>query len=183
MNFKTLTAIGAALAISAMASSASAATFLFSFTGEGGMEGASGTLQATANGDGTFTATSGTITAFGPEAAGAGTLIADPSAPAGALSPSGFFNYDDQLLAGQNPLVTNDGLLFDVGGAEVNIFSNGPGPGTYQIYNNNGSNVLGDFALSPSGIPEPANWALMLVGFGAMGATMRSRRRSIAATA
>ena len=31
----------------------------------------------------------------------------------------------------------------------------------------------------PSAVPEPANWALMLIGFGGLGATMRARRRSI----
>jgi hypothetical protein len=31
-------------------------------------------------------------------------------------------------------------------------------------------------------VPEPTSWALMIVGFGAVGATMR-RRRTVAATA
>ena len=30
-----------------------------------------------------------------------------------------------------------------------------------------------------AGIPEPASWAMMLIGFGGLGATLRSRRRSI----
>ena len=37
-----------------------------------------------------------------------------------------------------------------------------------------------DFAVS---VPEPASWALMLVGFGGLGVALRSRRRTIAATA
>jgi PEP-CTERM motif len=184
MIVKTLTAIGAALALCAIASSASAATFLFSFTSNDGADSASGTLQASANGDGTYTATSGTITSFGSVTDnGSGVLVADAAAPAPSLSPSGFFIYDDQLLPGQNPLITNNGLEFAVGGAEINIFSNGAGPGTYQLYNNNGNNVLGDFALTAGAVPEPANWALMLVGFGSMGVAMRSRRRTVAATA
>jgi len=32
-----------------------------------------------------------------------------------------------------------------------------------------------------AGVPEPATWAMMLVGFGGLGAAMRSRRRSVAA--
>ena len=32
-----------------------------------------------------------------------------------------------------------------------------------------------------SAVPEPANWALMLVGFGAAGAAVRSRRKAIVA--
>lgn len=31
------------------------------------------------------------------------------------------------------------------------------------------------------GVPEPASWALMLIGFGALGAAIRGRRRSLAA--
>jgi hypothetical protein len=37
-------------------------------------------------------------------------------------------------------------------------------------------NVLDNVVLS-SGVPEPAAWALMLVGLGAMGVALRSRRR------
>jgi hypothetical protein len=32
-------------------------------------------------------------------------------------------------------------------------------------------------------VPEPTSWALMLLGFGGMGAMLRSRRRPVAATA
>lgn len=33
----------------------------------------------------------------------------------------------------------------------------------------------------PSGVPEPATWALMILGFGAAGATLRHRRRMVVA--
>jgi len=33
------------------------------------------------------------------------------------------------------------------------------------------------------GVPEPATWAMMLIGFGGLGAAMRSRRKPAAATA
>ncbi len=165
--------VGAALAISAIATSAYATTFLFRYTSNDGSEAASGTLSATANGDGTYTALSGAINALGP-VAGAGSLMANPAPPAASYSPSGFFTYDDQLLVGQNPLITNAGLLFDIGGAEINIFSNGPGPGTYQFYDNNGFNDFGNFALTQ--VPEPATWGLMLVGCGLAGTAIRRRR-------
>jgi hypothetical protein len=35
--------------------------------------------------------------------------------------------------------------------------------------------------ITVNGIPEPATWAMMLIGFGAVGASMRRRRRSPAA--
>lgn len=31
--------------------------------------------------------------------------------------------------------------------------------------------------LTPTGVPEPATWAMLIVGFGAIGAAMRSRRK------
>ena len=37
--------------------------------------------------------------------------------------------------------------------------------------------------VSVTGVPEPATWAVMLVGFGGLGAAIRSRRKQAAATA
>jgi hypothetical protein len=48
----------------------------------------------------------------------------------------------------------------------------------------NGAPGVGTTYLAPTPVspaPEPASWALMLVGFGAAGAAIRSRRKAIAA--
>lgn len=195
MKSKTVVALIASLAAGALATSASAATFLFSYTGDAGLNGASGKLTATDNGDGTFTVTGGTITGFGPSyadgVAGAmGVVIPNPNAPSSATSPMGAFVYDDQALPGQDPLISNPGLLFSVDGYEVNIFSNGPGPDTYTLQSYSTSTgytaaANGNFALSEvAGVPEPATWGLMLAGFGLAGGAYRSsRKRALAAAA
>jgi hypothetical protein len=50
-----------------------------------------------------------------------------------------------------------------------------PTPGVFQ-FSAQGSNVT-SFSLSAQAVPEPATWALMLLGFGGIGLAMRRRRR------
>ena len=51
---------------------------------------------------------------------------------------------------------------------------------------NNDGNFLNDstgLTATISAVPEPASWAMMLVGFGGLGAAMRMRRKPATATA
>lgn len=43
--------------------------------------------------------------------------------------------------------------------------------------------LLGVPGVVPSAVPEPANWLLMLVGFGTMGGVLRARKRMVSAAA
>jgi hypothetical protein len=62
--------------------------------------------------------------------------------------------------------------------------------GTYQYYDfyslGTGGNaapgnvLLGGLALTPSSVPEPGTWAMMLLGFGGVGAAMRRSRKKVA---
>ncbi len=53
-------------------------------------------------------------------------------------------------------------------------------PGTYQLTSIvSGSSTL---TISAAAVPEPASWAMLLAGFGMMGAAIRYRRRTIATT-
>ncbi len=98
------------------------------------------------------------------------------------------------LAAGQNYVID----LYDTGGDStdafwgITLFSHPPvtGDGGFN-FNNGPSNAVswddfadfGSLAYSATfsaGVPEPASWALMLVGFGALGAAVRARKGATA---
>ncbi len=41
------------------------------------------------------------------------------------------------------------------------------------------SNVVGAWMWQPSAVPEPATWAMFIIGFGAIGGTLRLKRRAL----
>ena len=79
---------------------------------------------------------------------------------------------------GPNDIGSN--ILPQVGtGAGAQGFAGPLGPGTYSVWlqeTGTGSANYG-FNFLVASVPEPASWAMMLVGFGALGAALRSRRR------
>ena len=60
------------------------------------------------------------------------------------------------------------------------FFFNGA-PGAYQEYTQGKVGTFDTIKISGAGVPEPAAWALMLAGFGLVGATLRSSRRAVVA--
>ena len=171
MKFRTFLTLGLASALSAAAFAANALTYTFSYVD--GADSVSGFFVT----DATGTATSGFATFDTTE-------LGDFSASLfpGAGSDSSFI-YDNLFP------VDNPGLLFENATTEINIFTNVPilaglgstpdvnfyaGPINSGVYNI--SDTTGTLTIA---VPEPAVWAMMLVGFGGIGTTMR-RRRAIA---
>jgi hypothetical protein len=124
-------------------------------------------------------------------------LINNPSQPSVSTSPDGKFIFDNVVWPGAATQLSNPGILFmGASGHEYNLFSDDPV--NYELYkatpsggydtNSRGTIAMvqtfsqGGFDRDSLGVPEPASWALMILGFGAVGALLRQRRgRAVAA--
>lgn len=68
-------------------------------------------------------------------------------------------------------------------------FACGSAPGAtfasgYTLLDHNGAWLAREGSVTVGGgVPEPASWALMMLGFGGLGAALRTRRKGFAATA
>jgi|tagenome__1003787_1003787.scaffolds.fasta_scaffold20944883_4 hypothetical protein len=63
-----------------------------------------------------------------------------------------------------------DDTLLAAGAYTLNVLGNNTGTGS----------LGGTITITDHGVPEPATWAMMLVGFGAIGWQLRRRRSSLA---
>lgn len=162
--------VGCALATTCLAAPASAATFLFTF--DGTTIDASGTLTTedtpTAQGGFLITGITGTV----------GT-----AAITGLLAPGTFGGNDNLLFVGRDPLLSFGGFSFTADGSN-NIFATTQLTGGFGLLRPDGTIVAGRFSITPQqagAIPEPGTWALMLLGFGFVGAALRRRKATVAA--
>ncbi len=81
---------------------------------------------------------------------------------------------------------TNDGTDYNLWQPESLSFKATGSSTAVTILGNSGAEYIGLDNVSvveTAAIPEPATWAMMLVGFGALGAALRSRRKMAAAAA
>jgi hypothetical protein len=196
MNMKLgLILTGAAALSIAFAASAQAKVFDFSFTGDNGVSGsgvfttgAVGSPFTVTNVSGTVTDDQGVLAGTGPFLITGVTVVNGYAANDNLLfvpasgSPTAFvdfggisFNTNNAALA-VGPQFNLGGGGTNASGTVLNDSANDPGgfPGTL------GSNNI---SLSVTAVPEPATWAVMLVGFGGLGVAMRSRRKQAAAAA
>ena len=172
-----------ALAAMAFSGGAASASEMFDFQFAGNNESGSGTLNAIDNGDGTFTAISGSGTETVNGKTGNLALIFNQGGQATSTSPSSFFFFDNQLLPSATPVLSNGGLLFSATtGGEVNLFFD-PQLGYLfyseyqQSYQENGP-ITFSLNQATADVPEPATWSLF--GLGLIG-FVAARRRSRAA--
>ena len=168
--------ISTVLAASAFASAASAHVYDFTITGVAVPEVVA-TGQITTNPSNIVVNITGSVVGnFFNAAEGAISFTSNPTVNPSisneTYSPSGAFIYDDVFYPNTNPVVDNGGLLWKVGSVEYNLFTNGPGK--YVLYNNQYGYTAEAVTVA---VPEPATWALMLIGFGGMGVALRRSRR------
>jgi hypothetical protein len=111
-----------------------------------------------------------------------GNGIGGCSSTAAALALAGITG----LCAGRQPIVS-----FDIGSTHFSFNDSGHilDTGNYDFvnYSPDGNesinwNLIGSAASrGGSGVPEPATWAMMLVGFGGLGSALRRRRATVTA--
>ena len=93
------------------------------------------------------------------------------------------FTFSNVSLVGPSPATTSYGPWTILDSQDLRLNSQTLVAGQYTLsFDVNGSNTgafTGNITISP--LPEPATWAMMLLGFGAIGLTVRSRRRQVLA--
>jgi PEP-CTERM motif len=156
--------------------------FAFSFSG-GGISG-SGTLDATANGDGTYTAISSTGTITGaPDGVSDLNSLVPTLLPPGGVAYADGISFDNQLLIAQNPLVNVNGLLWMSNGVYANLYS----IGLMYYYVDSVQHLDGiapgtAVSFTLAAIPEPSTvisgGMAVLIG---LGFAWRRRRKALAA--
>lgn len=156
---------------SILSSSADATTYDLQFTSPVFNISAS----ASVDGSNEVTAFSGTFT----------NLTTSTSAPivgVESLLNSGLIWTFDNLLFATDPIVTNNGIVFDAAGFGFNLYSTGSGPYSYYLSTtyptgdstspNIDPGILGSLAVSTVGaVPEPSTWLLLVIGFAGLALT------------
>ena len=113
-------------------------------------------------------------------------LIANPNQPNPSYSADGLFIFDNVIFASA-PNVSWYGLFFQgLSGSEYNLYSDNAS--TFELYRAQNGNFLSHsygsveavkFASNGGGVPEPAAWTMMILGFGGIGAMLRRRKLAL----
>ncbi len=179
--------LAAAAAAALVAGQAHAATWLVNYTSTGDAP-MNANLTVTSsdvlNSVGGFDVTKITGNVDGDIVTG---LIANPNQPNYSYSSDGLFIFDNVMFPAA-PTVSHWGLFFSgLSGSEYNLFSDDPT--TFELYRaQNGGFAAHSYSSSDwtffttngGAVPEPAGWAMMILGFGGIGATLRRRKQALA---
>ena len=175
-----------------LAAPASAADFLFTYNGVAG-SGITGTgtiTTGTSNPSGSFFTPSLLITSINGMFNGSAITNLLPQntffKTSGIFGSPGNDNIlyypSSQTFNNQTTYIDRYGVGFDTAEQRVNLFFGLGGYGS--VIQNTGStnvtsDVVGTFTITPSGVgavPEPASWAMMILGMGAIGFAMRRQK-------
>ena len=187
MKFQVL--IAAAAAAVAFAGAAHASTVNYNFDAPGFWSG-SVSLDVTGG-----VASSGTGVINVPGYAAQSLTLIIPS-DSGYESPPGFRANDgtDWVFINQNVPIDTDGLLFSVGNTTPTfggqpifpLYSDGAGGFDSGMFGHiNGGPEFYEYnvatTLTAGAVPEPAAWAMMILGMGLLGVAARRRARALPA--
>ena len=200
-------AVLAALAITATAASAATKTITFNgsnvFGGPTPLNSATLTVQtsSTTNALGGYFITGISGNVDGDPITGLLTLEGPatcPCFPEGFAALGGVLSISNTLYFGTNPFspgqfLDHGGIGFQSATRYYNLY--GIGGSAYELlsfatsssldFENDGDAAFTDFSVSDgvAAVPEPATWALLIVGFGAVGGALRGRRGRTLASA
>jgi hypothetical protein len=145
-----------------------------------------GPLSRIVNGTGTGAGTAGTTTTFSTSFSLAGFDPMNATLSGQVL----FDNFGEIFLNGNQVggTVTGFGSLTPFG-TNSNFFAAGLNTLSFVLHNQGGPEAFQVAGLTVTaaplvgGVPEPASWALMVMGFGLVGASLRKRVRPVAVSA
>jgi len=86
----------------------------------------------------------------------------------GDLIPGGYMSFVGPTSNGTSDTWALSNIMLGAGTYTINLAGHSDSDGAYQ--------GTVKFNLAAAGVPEPATWGLMLLGFGLMGSSMRRRR-------
>lgn len=173
MRMMKLLATAALVAIGTAAAPADAAQYLVNYTSQYTIFSATVTTNDVADANGFYTITD----MIGTRNGTAITLLA-----AGNL-------YSDRLFKPTDPFVDDNGFTYESNGDWINVFnSTADADGVLECFAPPGEQfdcLINDTvgftvqAVTPTGpaVPEPATWAMMVIGFGALGGALRRRQQ------
>lgn len=126
----------------------------------------------------------GSFAAFASNASGLSPigLVAGTSGPSGAGLGGANGSVNVTAAGAGSSLLTGVTLPYNPGAVEFSATATGVNPASVVLAFDNGNAALiasSRASISSSAVPEPATWAMMLVGFAGVGASMRRRRSGL----